>query len=155
MALYMPTGGFFMILEWFSALEGVASLATLLVLLWQIGMLLRQLRFNAVLHIYDINRDLIGRALDDPDLRKVLDGEQIADASKEKRYFQLWINQIKLIHLGWRSRFLPRTSWPSLQKDIGDFTSLPRFQTNWKEVSQYYSGDFREFLEETKRKMSQ
>ncbi|MBK1859360.1 DUF6082 family protein [Cerasicoccus arenae] len=144
-----------MILEWFSALEGVASLATLLVLLWQIGMLLRQLRFNAVLHIYDINRDLIGRALDDPDLRKVLDGEQIADASKEKRYFQLWINQIKLIHLGWRSRFLPRTSWPSLQKDIGDFTSLPRFQTNWKEVSQYYSGDFREFLEETKRKMSQ
>lgn len=142
-----------MILEWFSALEGVVSLATLIVLLWQIGMLLRQLRFNAVLQIYDINRDLIGRALGDADLRNLLEGEAIADVSKEKRYYQLWINQIQLIYLGWRSHFLPRSSWIGLRKDIGDFAALPRFDSHWTKMAQYYPEEFRKFVEETKGKM--
>ncbi|WP_309387892.1 hypothetical protein, partial [Cerasicoccus frondis] len=74
-----------MLIEWLSALEGIASTAALVALIWQIRILLRQLRFNAILHIYDVNRDLIGRALEDTELRKILDGEQIADESKEKR----------------------------------------------------------------------
>ncbi len=102
---------------WLSHLEGIAASLAFFVLLWELNRNLRQRRYEAVMTIYAANRELIQMALDDPDLMAVLNGQEDVDTAKERRYVQLWVNHMEMIHQGWRKSFLTRSSWRSLERD--------------------------------------
>lgn len=135
-----------MILEWLAALEGIASTAAFVALIWQLRLVLRQMRFGAVIHIYEVNRDLIGRALDNPDLAKTLEGKPAENSATEKLYVQQWFNQMNLTYLGQQNRFLPKSMRKSLESDMADFINQPRVQGYWASLSKYYPEDFQRFV---------
>jgi hypothetical protein len=73
-----------------------------------------------VVKLYDINRELISFAISHPPLLNVLEDEKIANPLAEKRYLQLWLNQLTTATMSrksnksvkhWRSTKRPRTGW--------------------------------------------
>ncbi len=132
--------------DWLAAMETTVEFTALLALIWQLRVLSRQLRYEAVIRIYEINRALIAAGLKDPDLLKVLDGRAIRDKTKQRRFLQQCFNQIDLTYLGWKNRFLTQESWEGLERDIQDFSSLETSRQYWRQNSGYYSREFQAFL---------
>ncbi|GHC12029.1 DUF6082 family protein [Cerasicoccus arenae] len=130
------------------SLEGIAALAGFFVLVWELRRGVRQMRFQAVLEIYKTNRELIQLALDDPDLMAVLEGREEVDSTKERRYLQMWLNQMTMVYLGWRNRFLPRSSWEGLRRDIQESSQSPNVRKLWNQLSPYYDEEFQKFMTE-------
>lgn len=58
----------------------------------------RQRESESIVKLYDINRELLSLAFLHPSLFDVLEDKPIKDHLSEKRYLQLWLNQISLSH---------------------------------------------------------
>ena len=135
-----------MIFDWLAGLEGIASTAALIALLWQLRLVLRQMRYDAVMHLFEVNRTLVGRALEDAELLEAMSSQREAVSVKDRLFIQQWFNQMHLAFLGTRNRLLPRSMHPSLMADMGNFMSKPHVQEVWKAVAAYYPEDFRAFM---------
>lgn len=141
-----------MIFDWLAGLEGIASTAALIALLWQLRLVLRQMRYGAVMHLFEVNRTLVGRALDDAELLDAMTGQKGEVSLKDRLFIQQWFNQMHLTFLGKRNRFLPRSMHASLMADMGDFVSKPQIREAWKASATFYPDDFRKFMTELMEK---
>jgi len=99
------------------------------------------------MHLFEVNRALVGRAIDDSDLLGAMTGTKTKVSAKETLFIQQWFNQMHLTYLGKRNRLLPRAMHASLTADMADFMGKPQAQKVWATVAPFYPNDFREFVE--------
>lgn len=88
-----------------SAGSAFFTLVTAVFVLIQVRLFRRQLKFEVLLQIKTINRELLLLGFDRPELFDVINGEG-KGTEAEKRYLQLWLNQIDLIYHAKCSRLL-------------------------------------------------
>lgn len=129
--------------EWIAVVSVVIALASLAI---QQHFGLRQSRFDTRVKHYDRTQDLLFKALEDPELLEALSGGSFEN-QKQRRYRQLWFNHIKLIYD--QRKLFEKGDWEVTVEDISSFFNMPAMQTHWFTFQQYYSPDFRKFVNET------
>ncbi len=107
----------------------------------------RQIRLDCLIRITAVNREILSLGFNDPELFRVLNGDRI-DSEKEKRYLQLWLNQIENIWQAQQSQLFQRDHFRALRRDIADMFQLKSMQEHWRKTSQYYSVGFCLFIDQ-------
>jgi len=113
----------------------------------QVRAYLRQLRFDALSRILEVNRQLLLVGFEHPELLTVLEGQTIADFRMQKRYFQMWLNQVHLMWLAHKENLIDETYWDGHSRDFISLANLENFKTHWEGAKTYYEGEFRVFVD--------
>ena len=100
-------------------------------------------RFETRSRHYDRTQNLLFKALDDPELLEALTGGTTTN-QKQRRYRQLWFNHIKLVFD--QRQLFEKDDWKVTVSDIQSFFNMPAMQEHWEAFQQYYSPDFRMFV---------
>ena len=129
-----------------SAGSAFFTLVTAVFVLIQVRLFRRQLKFEVLLQIKTINRELLLLGFDRPELFDVINGEG-QGTEAEKRYLQLWLNQIDLIYHAKCSRLLTPEYISALERDIADFFKIDRARQLWREVRHYYPPGLQHYLD--------
>ena len=114
---------------------------------FQAHVYLRQTRFATLSNILEVNRALLLAGFEHPELFDVLEGKTTTDGRKQKRYFQLWLNQVHLLWLAHGENIIGAEQWTGHCKDIQDLVSMGSFREHWAAVRIYYSGPFQRFID--------
>jgi hypothetical protein len=130
--------------QWMGLILGFCGL---LLVVWQLRDGQRQRESSSLVEIYDINRELLTLGFSHPQLFDVLDGKS-ADPVWERRYLQLWLNQLSLIHTYLqRSVFEPELEeW--LEREVADFMTLPNVQRHWQQHRPFYPASFQRMVDD-------
>ena len=123
----------------------IVSGCSLLLVGIQVKLLRNQLRLDALIRLKDINRELLVLGFTHPELFEVLNGNAI-DPEKEKRYLQLWLNQIDVIWHGLKSNLFTKDYEAGLRRDISDMFQLESMRKHWNIASVYYSRGFVKYI---------
>lgn len=115
--------------------------------LWQARLLRQQIRFQVLVEIKNINRELLMLGFDDPSLFRIISGKA-RDSEKARRYLQLWINQVDLIYHAKRNGLLSKEFVQALEVDIRSFFATKGVEDFWGEVSRYYAPGLREYVDQ-------
>ena len=114
----------------------------------QVKGMMKQLFLDNYTRISEVNRSLIVLGFSDHDLFSILDGCNIPNNVKQKRYIQLWLNQADIIITAHKLGILNDSSWNALQADLTDFFLLPPVKKRWENVKQYYNKDMIVFVDD-------
>ena len=99
---------------------------------------------DAKVRLHEGTRTLLLTALDDPELLGAIGGGSEED-QKQRRYRQLWLNHIEMI---FRQRELfDKAHWQGTLNDVRDFMEMPHMRSHWAAYGEFYSANFREFME--------
>ena len=128
----------------YSALA-VSFISVLLVSI-QVKYLRRQLEFDSRLKLTEINRQILTLGFSDPDLFKILNGVPV-DQEKEKRYCQLWVNQMDISWHAQKVGMYDKDFFSGLERDIADTFQLDTMLRHWKIARMYYSEGFRQYID--------
>ncbi len=130
-----------------AAVTTVASLVSLLLVVLQLRQNTDQRRLESILAIYDVNRQLIGMGFENPVLFKVLNDEPDVDPALERRYLQLWLNQIAIIHHLDSRGLVPAELGEGFKADITGFLALKNMRRHWQRTKRLYPGSLRATLD--------
>jgi hypothetical protein len=108
---------------------------------------IKQRRLESLIHIYDVNRQLISQGFDHPELFKILEDEPDTDPLLTRRYLQLWLNQLALIHRVHRHGLFNRELQSSMAREVREFMTLTNMREQWKEQRTYFPKSFRRFVD--------
>jgi hypothetical protein len=128
--------------DWVAIISVVVSFASLLTVFIELRRGRHQRRAEALIQIYDTNRELLTLGFEKPELFDVIGA---GDAGH--RYLQLWLNQIALIVELRSQRLFTRAQWESLESDIGFFAENPRFHEIWPDVRRFYPRAVQDILD--------
>lgn len=106
-----------------------------------------QRRLDSLLHLKEINREILALGFDNPRLFPLLQGKKIADSLQEQHYLQLWFNQFELIHSFCEQDLFSEELAASLRRDIGQFVSLDNVRQHWRRKRQFYTPSFQAFID--------
>jgi len=135
--------------EYIAVISTVISLTSLAVVVIELRHNRGQSKTSALIQIYDINRQLLSLGFSNPELFKIIGSGSESEEEYGRRYLQLWLNQMALIHhLNQRGLFT-EPQWNSLRADIDYFLTIPKMREHWKAYRRYYPGDFQIFLDQT------
>lgn len=102
----------------------------------------RQREADALVKIYDINRELLTLGFSHPQLFSILNGAADVDPQQVRHYLQLWLNQMSLIHLYLKRSVFDRDLKESLERDIAYFMELKSMQEYWRQYRAFYPTSF-------------
>lgn len=122
------------------------SFGSLILVLLQWHGHIKQRRLESMIHIYDVNRQLITQGFDQPELFKILEDEPDTDPAMTRRYLQLWLNQLALIHRIHTQGLFNREVQSSLVRDMKDFMAMSNMRRHWRQYGKYYPVSFRYFV---------
>jgi hypothetical protein len=122
------------------------TLIGLLAVAWQIRVARQQRQSASLLEIYDINRQLLILGFSNAELFAILNGKN-ADPETERRYLQLWLNQLSLIHAYLRRSAVDADLADSLKREVTDFMEQPNMQKHWKLYGALYPDSFQRMVE--------
>lgn len=125
----------------------VVSIGTGVFVYIQVRGYLKQLRFDALSRVLEINRTLLSLGFQNGALFDVLEGRSIPNVQIEKRYLQMWLNQIHLLWLAHREDLIDADHWEGHSRDFVSFVSLPNFKAHWQHTREFYSPDFGSFVD--------
>jgi hypothetical protein len=103
--------------NYFAAVSMAVSFFSLMVVIVQLGELIKQRRADAVGRIFAINRQLITLGFSNPELFGILHAEPGSDPRLERAYLQLWLNQVVQIFYTQQRGFLAADLRVSLEAD--------------------------------------
>lgn len=129
------------------------SFGSLLLVLLQWHGHIKQRRLESMIHVYDVNRQLISQGFDQPELFKILEDEPDTDPALTRRYLQLWLNQLALIHRIHTHGLFKREVQSSLVRDIKDFMAMSNMRRHWRLYGKYYPDSFRHFVKNVIREI--
>jgi len=133
--------------EILSAMADFLTVIMGLAVLVQLRLFVSQLKLDAMLKVLGSNRELILEGVRDPALLGVISMEGGVSLNREQRYAQLWINQMQLIFDANAHGFMGTGSWASLERDLADFSALPKIREVWNMTKTYYPADFQKFMD--------
>ena len=149
--------------QWLSASLDVISFLGFVVVIIQLRDSTRQTKLESQIRLYDINRELISLGFSKPELFRVLHDADKVDPTIERRYLQLWLNQLCLVNSFKQSRTFTKEVQDSFEADVRDMLRMENMRRHWQEFEQYYPASFRKSvndllheagLNRTKRKAS-
>lgn len=128
--------------HWFSLLQTVSIVSSLCVVAKQQHDANRQRESEAMLKLYDINRQLITLGFSHPELFDVMEDEHIQNSLFEKRYLQLWLNQLAVSHAFLKRAVSQREFKEELRRNLEDFISMKLMQNHWQHHFMFYTDSF-------------
>ena len=128
------------------SLDHFYTLIGLLAVAWQIREARLQRQAASLVEIYDINRELLILGFSNAELFAILNGKS-ADPETERRYLQLWLNQLSLIHVYLRRSAVDADLADSLKREVTDFMEQPNMQKHWKLYGALYPDSFQRMVE--------
>ena len=121
--------------------------ASLFMVVIQLKAHTEQRKLDSLTKLYDVNRELIALGFKHPQLFDILMDEKNADPIWERRYLQLWFNQLSLIHAYQRRGLYPSELPEDLETDVRDFMTMDNMRRHWSAYGRYYSTSFRAFVD--------
>jgi len=127
----------------------VAALAGLGMNAFQVWMLVRQLRLDAIIRITESSRRFAAIAIERPELwesMQVAEPRSGHEGFRRDRFIQLWLNHVVVVWKCWRSGMLDAGDWEACCRDIQSILVLPAVQEEWLRVRDFYPREFQREL---------
>lgn len=129
-----------------SIISALIALAGLLFVAKQLRDANGQTKLGSQIKLLDINRDLISLGFSDPQLFTILSDAKNADPMMERRYLQLWLNQLALIHSFRVNKIFEKEVQESFERDLRDFMSMSNMRRHWRKFEKYYPASFQAYV---------
>ena len=129
--------------NWVSLFSAAVAFAGLLFVALQLRDSNHQREIESIIEIYDVNRELISLGFEHPQLFAVLRDTKIADPEWQRRYLQLWLNQMSLIHSCLKRSVFESEVKSSLESQLAEFLSLQNMREHWQKHGAFYPLSFR------------
>ena len=104
----------------------------------------RQRKIESQIRLYDINRELISLGFSKPELFEILKDGKGIDATLQRRYLQVWLNQLCLVDTFKRSGGFTKDVEESFSTDLRDMMLLENMRRHWQTFGKYYPASFQE-----------
>jgi hypothetical protein len=128
--------------EWKITLDNLIAFAGLMFIGLQMRDANKQNKLESQIQIQGINRELIAMGFSKPELFEVMQGTKKVDATLERRYLQLWLNQLSLFHSLKVEGALQKDYEESCERDLRDMLELPNMRRHWQIYGKYYPTSF-------------
>jgi hypothetical protein len=138
-----------------SLVSACTSLAGLIFVAVQLRDSNRQRESEAIVKLYDVNRQLIALAFSHRSFLKILEDQPVADPLLEKRYLQLWLNQLSLIHTFLKHAVVENELKDELHRNLVDFLSMENMRKHWKHYGSFYPDSFQKRVNQILSKQSE
>jgi hypothetical protein len=92
--------------------------------------------------MHDINRELISTGFDKPELFEVFKDTKKVDPESERRYLQLWLNQLSMFHSMKEANALQKDFEESCARYLRDMFEKANMLRHWKNVGEFYPVSF-------------
>ena len=116
---------------------------------FQVRLLVRQLRLDAIMRLTESSRRFAAIAIERPELWESI---QVAEpcckheSFRRDRYIQLWLNHVVVVWKCWHNGMLEAGDWEACCRDIESFLCLPAVQEEWLRVRDFYPRGFQREL---------
>ena len=132
--------------HWVSLFSAAISFVGLLFVAVQIRDSTRQRESDSLVKIYDINRELLSLGFSHPQLFAILNDSDHADPIWERRYLQMWLNQLSLIHTYVKRAAIRGELKDSLEQNVRDFMTMKNMRRQWHERGTAYPASFQKLV---------
>jgi hypothetical protein len=126
--------------------SAVVAFAGLLLVALQIRASTRQRESESLVELYDINRQLLSLGFSYHGLFQVLEDKKAADPLAEKRYLQLWFNQLSLTHIYLQRSVVHPELRESMERNLADFMLMENAQRHWRQYGTFYPTSFQRYV---------
>ena len=133
--------------QWVAVFSASVSFVGLLMVAMQLRDGNRQRQLESQIQLYDINRELISMGFSNPRLFRVLEDAEGVDPVLERRYLQLWLNQLALIQSFQASGGLRKDVGSSFDADLRDMMMMSNMRRQWQRFGKYYPASFRVYVD--------
>jgi len=123
------------------------SFAGLMLVAVQLHQATRQRESESLVKLTDINRELLTLGFSHPELFAILEDAADADPVSERRYLQLWLNQLSLIHLYLKRSVVDTELRQSLERSLADFMTLKNMRRQWQRDRATYPDSFQRLVD--------
>jgi hypothetical protein len=131
----------------FSAIVGFLTLVIgtggLVTVIVQLREAARQREADSMIKLFDINRELLSLGFSNHGLFKVLEDQSGTDELSEKRYLQLWLNQVWMMHYFAQRAINHPELKESLDWNLTDLLAMKNMRHRWEQSGQAYPASFR------------
>lgn len=127
--------------------SALIALVGLVLVAWQLRDGNKQQELASLVEIYDINRELISLGFSHPQLFAILRDTKDADLIWERRYLQLWLNQLSLIHSYLKRSVYDAELKECLERSVADFMSMENMRNHWEKFRQFYPVSFQRMVD--------
>jgi len=132
-------------------LDNLLLFVSVLIVAWQMRDATKQSKLESQIRLYDINRDLISLGFSKPELFEILKDEKGIDATLQRRYLQVWLNQLCLVDAFKRNGEFTKDVEESFETDIRDMMLLENMRHHWQAYGKYYPASFQESVNDILR----
>ena len=130
-----------------AVISAAISFVGLLFVAVQIRNATRQREAESLVKLTDINRELLSLGFSHPQLFPILEDADDADPVWERRYLQLWLNQLYLVHLYLKRTVVDNELKQSLKRSLTDFMTLKNMRRHWQRDRAAYSESFQKLVD--------
>ena len=133
--------------------DGVALAGFLIALIglginaFQVRLLIRQLRLDAMLRVAESSRRFASVGIERPELWEAVGSKESKSGSDlvlRCRFIQLWLNHVVIVWKCWRTGMMDSSDWETCCRDIESILSLPAVREEWFRVQGFYPLRFQE-----------
>jgi hypothetical protein len=134
--------------QWVGSFSAVISFAGLLLVAVQLRDSNRQRQLESQIRLYDINRELVSMGFSHPHLFGILEDAEGINPTLERRYLQLWLNQLALIKSFQESGGFRKDVGASFNADLRDMVVMSNMRRQWERFGKYYPTSFQRMVNE-------
>ena len=135
-----------------SLFSATLSFVGLMLVVYQLRASTKQRESDSIVKIYDINRQLLTLGFSHPQLFDILTDAPNADPMWERRYLQLWLNQLSLILTFLNSSVQSTELKACLRQNLTEFFSYENMRRHWKDNAVFYPESFQTLVNEIVKK---
>ena len=132
--------------QWVATFSASVSFAGLLMVALQLREGNRQRQLESQIQLYDINRELISMGFSHPQLFRILEDAEGVNPTLERRYLQLWLNQLALIQSFQASGGFRKDVEASFDADLRDMVMMSNMRRQWERFGKYYPASFQRMV---------
>ena len=108
---------------------------------FQVRLLIRQLRLDAMLRVAESSRRFATVGIDRPELWDLVGSKESKSGPElvlRCRFIQLWLNHVVVVWKCWRTGMMDSSDWETCCRDIESILSLPAVRVEWFRVQGFY-----------------
>ena len=130
-----------------SVFSAAIAFVGLLLVAIQMRSATRQREAESLVNLTDINRELLSLGFSHPQLFPILEDADDTDPVWERRYLQLWLNQLSLIHQYLKYSVTDNELRESLKRSLADFMTLRNMRRHWQCDRATYPDSFQKLVD--------
>lgn len=133
--------------HWVSIISAAIAFAGLMLVTVQLRDGTKKRNLDSLYQVYDVNRQLLSLGFSHPQLFNILADAKNVDPEWERRYLQLWLNQLSLVHSHLKHGGFDAEFADGLEKAIAEFMTLNNMQRHWHENRAFYPASFQSLVD--------